>query len=216
MSPDPDPSDASERTTVADMSIVAVRTEPVLMVPTYDWDCIDVPSTYRAEVIQGEIVLTPAPVVDHGRIQFTMAKLLEKRMPDGWETLMNIEWRIDRSRLVASAPQPDVIIIPEGLHKVVDPPLLCVEVLSPSDRKPLEVHSDLSRIEGKRIDYGVNGLLDYLEVELDTGRPVVVRYEPRDGVMVEVDRAEGDKALVADRPFAYEIVPSALLPARVV
>jgi hypothetical protein len=41
---------------------------------------------------------------------------------------------------------------------------------------------------------------------------VVIRYEPREGVMVEVDRAEGDKALVADRPFTYELVPSALLP----
>jgi Uma2 family endonuclease len=213
MSPDPDPSDAPERTTVADMSIVAVRTEPVLMVPTYDWDVVDVPSTYRAEVIQGEIVVTPAPALPHAYVQAALYDVLRPLVPAGYRSLLQAEWRIDKSRRVASAPQPDLVIIPQTvLDKIVDPPLLCVEVLSPSDRKPLEVHADLSRIEGKRIDYGANGLLDYLEVELDTGRPVVVRYEPRGGVMVEVDRAERDKALVSDRPFPYEIVPSALLP----
>jgi hypothetical protein len=50
-----------------------------------------------------------------------------------------------------------------------------------------------------------------LLVLLDAAVPTAIRYELHDGVLLEVDRAEGDKRLTADRPFPYELVPADLV-----
>ena len=107
------------------------------------------------------------------------------------------------------SPEPDLVVVPRDIDRVTEPPLWAVEVLSPSDRRRLQ--RGPTRIEGKHLDYATYGIADYLEVDLAAGRPVVIRYERHNGVLVEVDRAEGDKRLVADRPFAYEVVPARLL-----
>lgn len=46
------------------MSVVVAP--PVL---ASDWDSLSVPEGYRAEIIRGELVVTPAVSVDHGRVQ---------------------------------------------------------------------------------------------------------------------------------------------------
>jgi Uma2 family endonuclease len=191
------------------MSTVIARKAPPISIE--EWRALVEPENYRLEVIRGELVLSPSPSRPHQIVCANLFRLLDPLIPPDWRLLWHQEWTFTERGVVAMGPQPDLIVVPADSESFEDLPLLTVEVRSPSDHRKLE-YSDLTRIEGKRVDYATYGGLDHLEIDLATGRPVVIRYEPRHGVMVEVDRAEGDKTLVSDRPFRYEVTPSALLP----
>jgi Uma2 family endonuclease len=174
-----------------------------------EWNEFEPPGPYRAEIIRGELVVTPAPATPHGRVQRTLTGAFHRLVPGELEVFVGQEWRLVVKGMVAMAPVPDLIVVPLGTDQVVGAPLLAVEILSRSDRRRLE--SGVRRIEGKRSDYAAHGLADYLEIDLTTAVPTAIRYELHDGVLVEVDRAEGDKRLTAARPFAYELVPAELI-----
>lgn len=180
-------------------------------VTSTDWDALSVPEGYRAEIIRGELVVTPAGSVDHGRAQVRLAVLLASLVPADHEPVSGVEWRLDSAGIVAMAPQPDLMVIPRSARgpSVDRPPLLAVEILSSSDRQLLA--GGMTRRDGKLADYAANGLEDYLEIELTTPVPVATRYELRDGVLVPAGTAQGATVLRAARPFAYELAPSALL-----
>lgn len=176
-----------------------------------DWDTLSVPEGYRAEVIRGELVVTPGASVDHGRAQSRLAVMLASMAPPDHEPVSGVEWRLDAGGMVAMAPQPDLMVIPRSARgpSVDGPPMLAVEILSPSDRQLLT--SGMTRREGKLLDYAANGLEDYLEIDLTTPGPVATRYELREGVLVPTGIAQGTTVLQVVRPFAYEFAPSALL-----
>lgn len=168
-----------------------------------DWDRLEMPDGYRAEVIRGELVVSPSPVVAHGRVQLRLGVLLASCAPTGYEPIVNVEWRQVVRGIVAMAPQPDLIIVRRDAQEVSTAPMLGVEVLSPSDRHRLV--SGETRIEGKRLDYAASGLRHHLEI--DPVGPVAMRYELVDGVLVEVGRASGMDVLASDVPFPYRFSP---------
>lgn len=191
------------------MSDVDIAVAPP--VPVAAWEALAVPDGYRAEVICGELVVTPGTGLPHGRAQSRLTVLLAAAAPAGYEPVSGIEWRLDVGGVVAMAPQPDIMIVPlsaEGLA-ILQPPLLAVEVLSRSDHTH-RLANGMTRREGKLADYGANGLQDYLEIDLSTATPVAVRYELHEGRLVAVDRAAGTVLLRAPRPFTYEFRPSDL------
>jgi Uma2 family endonuclease len=184
--------------------------DPVVYMVTEEyWDEFEPPEAYRAEIIRGELVLTPAPSYPHARAQSRLFLLIHAAAPADLEALVVLEWRHTERGHVAMAPQSDVVVVQRGQNDLTERPVLWVEVLSPSDRRRLE--SGVRRIEGKRLDFAEQGLADYLEIDLNAAVPTAIRYELHDGALVEVDRAEGDKRLAADRPFAYELVPAELV-----
>jgi Uma2 family endonuclease len=174
-----------------------------------DWDRFEVPEQYRAEIVLGELVVTPSPTREHARAQVLLSDLFKPFLPSGVERLLGAEWRFDERGIVAHAPQPDLMFLPRSQPLTVTP-LLAVEVLSPSDDDLLAVHR-IPRIVAKRLDYARFGLRDYLEVDLRGPEPSVTRYELRDDALVAVDTAKGDEELVTDRPFRYSLRPSGLL-----
>jgi Uma2 family endonuclease len=192
------------------VSDVEVAVVPPIRVP--DWEAFTVPEGYRAEVIQGELVVTPGTGVDHGRAQSRLTVVLAAAAPSGYEPVSGIEWRLDMSGVVAMAPQPDIMVVPRNARgpAILRPPILAVEVLSLSDLTH-RLASGLTRREGKLADYALNGLKDYLEIDLTSDVPVAIRYELRRRTLVEVDRAAGTAVLHADRPFAYEVRPQDLI-----
>jgi hypothetical protein len=195
---------------IDNLLVVTPRVEGTVPAISVDeWEAVSVPEGYRAEIVQSEIVVSPAPSFDHSVVQTELLLVIAAILPPHLRVLAVGEWRFDEKGHVATAPQPDLIVVPRDADRV-ERPVLGVEILSSTDVRRL-AGSELTRIEGKRLDYATNGLLDYLEVDLATGTPVVIRYERHKGVLVEVDRAEGDKRLVADRPFPYEVVPARLL-----
>ena len=188
------------------MSIVVVP--PVLV---GDWDSLSVPEGYRAEIIRGELVVTPAASVDHGRVQSRLVVILASAAPHDHEPISGVEWRLDTGGVVAMAPQPDLMVVPRSARgaSIDRAPLLAVEILSPSDNQRLA--NGMTRREGKLADYAVNGLADYLEIDLVAPGSVATRYELCDDALVPTGIASGTTLLQANRPFAYEFAPSALL-----
>lgn len=186
-------------------------------VPLEDWRRLEVPEGWRAELIGGEIVVTPAPSTGHSIIATRLAEALRPGVPDGHVvTAHPVEWEIGGGRRLSGAPQPDVVVVEDvDVQRLTAPPMLAAEVLSASDRRPLE-RSELTRIEAKRRDYADGGLRDYLELDLADGLAVLRRYEldEHTGQLVVVSVATGDEPLSAERPFSYTVRPSELLPRR--
>jgi Uma2 family endonuclease len=174
------------------------------------WDVFELPEPYRAEIVQGELVVTPAASMLHGLVQQSLGALLRPQLPAPLRVYSGVEWRFDEQGIVAMAPQPDLVVARRKVLELTHAPALAVEILSPSDANRLE-RSPVSRIEGKRLDYADRGLRDYLEVDLSGQEPILIRYELQDGDLMEVDRAVGENVLVADRPFAYSLRPSDLI-----
>lgn len=174
------------------------------------WDAYDPPAGLSAEIIAGELVLSPSPTLGHGYAQYELFRVLDRYLPTGHAIVPGIEWRLAADGLVAAAPQPDLMVVRRraGERRLTEPPLLAVEVLSPSDHKLLV--QGISRIEGKRLDYAANGLRHYLEVERVAGVCTVRRYELQNDRLEVVEVTEGDKPLVATVPYGYEVLPSRL------
>lgn len=187
----------------------------ILDIGEHQWDAFEVPEPYGAEIIRGELVVTPAADGPHALISDELRQVLRRSLRPGERCVSGVEWRLTVDHRVAAAPQPDVVVAPVAalLEKhLTAPPILAIEVLSSSDQRRLDRHPHLTRRQGKLLDYADGGLVDYLEIERRAGQLVAVRYELHDGRLEEVDRAIGDEPLVADRPFPYVVQPCFLLP----
>src|SRR3954467_799500 len=176
-------------------------------VPAWWWDEFTDPPGYRAEVVQGELVLSPSPGRAHQRAVRELGMILHGSCPEGFEVLPDIEWRLDRGGVVAQAPRPDLVVVGVADGPIADVPLLAVEILSSSDHRPLE-RSRLTRLEGKQLDYAQNGLEHLLVVS--TAGPWVQLLTPAPGGWTEVASAERDELLAVTEPFVLSFRPQDL------
>lgn len=165
----------------------------------------------RAEVVQGELVLSPSPSRAHQIAVVALIMLFEQMLPDTFRVVPDIEWRFDVHGFVAKAPRPDLVVVPRADDgPLVDIPILAVEVLSPTDHRPLTAHPML-RVDGKILDYAANGLRHYLEISLgDVSTARLVTLELNGSGRV-VHSAEGDELFEVNEPFAFSFRPSDLL-----
>lgn len=173
-------------------------------VPASWWDAFSDPPGYRAEVIRGELILSPSPGRPHQRALRKLLAVLSESCPAGHEVLPDIEWRLDRESRVAQAPRPDLMVVPIDDGPIREAPLLAVEILSTSDHRPLE-RSRLSRLEGKQLDYAENGLQRLLIVS--PAGPWAQLLVPVKGGWAESASAEGDEMFSAADPFVIEFRP---------
>lgn len=189
-------------------------------IPEAWWESIEPPPSHTIEIIRGELVVTPSPTPDHVFAQTGLLLALQQGVPDGYIAVHGLVWRLAVAGVVAAAPQPDLMVVErvKGLTAITKPPLLAVEVLSPSDLQALP--DGLTRIEGKRLDYAANGLVHYLEVDLLQDPPIIAcykfepnttsRWDVHPNTIRVVRLVEGDERLVCDEPFHFELVPSDL------
>jgi Uma2 family endonuclease len=107
---------------------------------TYD-DLVQMPDDgMRREVLEGELIVNPAPRRDHQEVVANLGWLLQKFLrASGWGRVYThpVEVYLGRYDIV----QPDLVVIrdsrlsiyrPEGI--VTEPPDIVVEILSPSTR----------------------------------------------------------------------------------
>ena len=99
--------------------------------------------------------------------------------------------------------QPDIIVVPPGptTPKLDKPPLLVVEMLSPSTRA-----TDLTL---KRHVFEQAGVPSYWL--LDTEVPSLAVLELVDGAYIQIATASGADRLVIERPFPLTVVPADLM-----
>lgn len=155
---------------------------------------------HRYELVDGTLIVTPAPARRHQRMVGELHLLLRASCPPGLEVLLApYDVRLADDTVL----QPDLLVARRSdttERNLPLAPLLAVEVLSPSTR-----HVDLSL---KRARYEVAGCASYWV--LDPAIPSLVAWELRDGEYAEVARVAGAEAFDAELPFPLHLVPSQL------
>ena len=177
------------------ITLVPVTTRPALVkAEMSEADFLALGETKHHEYYDGMCVVNP-PSIRHQRAERALLFLLHPLLPAGFEVVTEAGWRTGGSWF-----EPDLMIVPaEGPDDIVrDPPLLIVEILSPSNR--------LDDIVTKRAKYAEGGLPWYWLVDLDEASLIVLQLI--DNLFVEVQRLTADGITVA--PVQAKIDPAAL------
>ncbi|GAA4551161.1 Uma2 family endonuclease [Amycolatopsis samaneae] len=156
----------------------------------------------RYELIDGMLLVSPAPGRRHQTIAYRLYGVLEAACPVRFE-VVGAPYAIhigDRIEL-----QPDVLVGWEEDFTEKDlprAPVLAVEVLSPS--------TVLYDLNDKRVAYERLGTPSYWVI--DPAEPELTVFElDEDGQYQQVAKAAGDEPFEAERPFPVRIVPRDLL-----
>ena len=154
----------------------------------------------RYELLDGTLLVSPAPTRRHQRAAFELGALLRQTCPRHMEVMIApLDWRPD-SR---TSLQPDVLVLADRdlESTAADSMILAVEVLSPSSRRKDAVY--------KRSKYEDSGIASYWIV--DPEGPSILALDLIDSRYVTVGEATGDEPLTLDKPFPVTVVPSTLL-----
>jgi Uma2 family endonuclease len=153
------------------------------------------------ELLDGMLLVSPAPVTKHQVVSMELTALLRAAcLPDLYVLFAPLDWRPDRR----TSLQPDVLVVPKTCldgKNITEPLTLAVEVLSPSTRR-----KDLVL---KRSKYEDAGVASYWVV--DPELPSVVAFELVDGHYQAVGEGRGDEKLELKQPFPVTVIPSQLL-----
>jgi len=153
----------------------------------------------RYELVDGTLLVSPAPSRLHQRCLINLAHLLFVGCPAELEVLPA---PMDYQPTLTRSLQPDVLVARRadpGIKALTQPLVLAVEILSPSSRS-----MDLVL---KRELYEQAGVASYWVVD-----PAVPSITVWDGPSYGEPRVvTGDDLLVLDLPFAIRLTPSSLL-----
>ncbi|MEV5706788.1 Uma2 family endonuclease [Actinoallomurus sp. NPDC052274] len=165
------------------------------------------PGGPKIELVDGRLVVSPAPRQAHQRLMRRLANLLEAQAPDDLAVEVELNVRIGPEKILI----PDVVATYEqGDDVLVHHPaeiLLVVEVLSPSNKGQDWVY--------KNHLYSVARIPWYLLVEVDENdeRPTLILQRLGSGHYNEVARATCGETLQLPDPFG-EVDPADLLKRR--
>jgi Uma2 family endonuclease len=156
---------------------------------------------HRYELVDGTLIVTPAPSVRHQRVAFRLARLLDDHCAKDALVLM-----APFAVLLAEDTElrPDVLVARRAdftARNLPTAPLLAVEVLSPSTR--------LVDLNLKRARFEAAGCPSYWTVDPEALE--LTAWELTDGVYGEVAHVAGDQVFRATAPCTVEVVPSQLL-----
>ncbi|MGI8948208.1 MAG: Uma2 family endonuclease [Ornithinimicrobium sp.] len=160
----------------------------------------EVEDGHRYELIDGSLIVTPAPVPRHQIVAFALARTLHAAVPAYLQVLMApLDVRIDDMTVL----QPDILVVarPDVGDRYVRHPVLAVEVLSPSTRT-----IDLTL---KKARYERAGCTSYWVV--DPEAPSLTAWELRKGSYQLVADSTAPADVTLARPFAVQIHLAALL-----
>lgn len=171
---------------------------------TDEWTVDDLESLpddgLQYELLDGVLLVTPAPIPVHQRATRELFLLLHAVCPSHYEVFFApLDWQPDRR----TSLQPDLLVVAKdkiGPKNITENLALAVEVLSPSTRRKDMVL--------KRSKYEEVGVPSYWVV--DPKEPSFIAYDLIDGQYVEVVHARGDEIAEVAAPFPVRIIASAL------
>lgn len=167
-------------------------------------DMDDMPDDgHRYELIDGVLVVSPAPSVLHQVVSANLVMVLGLARPPGVTVLAA---PVDYRHEPDVSLQPDVVVVPAAHAAgkfLTDPPWLVVEILSHSTRS-----HDLGT---KLLTYARLGVPTYWTVDPDEPGIIARELDPQLGRYVETGRAAGHQPYEAGRPYRVTIVPADLL-----
>ena len=156
---------------------------------------------HRYELIDGTLVVTPAPSPRHQIVLAELYDVLRRACP---ADLLVLFAPLDVALDDSSVLHPDLLVAPRSAFTERDlpaAPLLAVEVFSPSTRR-IDLTLKHSRYEAARCpSYWV----------VDPAAPSLRAWELRKKEYVEVAHAEGAETFHARAPYDVAITPAALL-----
>ena len=160
---------------------------------------------WRHELIDGVLVMSPAPSIRHQVVAFELAVLLRASCPEDLQVFMA---PLDVALAVDTVVQPDIIVARRTDLTERDlpaAPRLAVEILSPSTRR-----FDLSVKKDRLAEAGCPS---YWVVDPgDDDQPVsITAWDLHDEMYVEVALASGDDVLGVELPFLLNITPALLV-----
>jgi Uma2 family endonuclease len=156
----------------------------------------------RYELLDGVLIVSPRPTTVHQLAATRLTTLLENACPDDLCVLSEPALQVSR----ATEFDPDIVVVRwenVGGAKITGPPLLVVEVRSPSTAL-----IDLNR---KKTAYQEFGVQSYWIVDPGQPEPSLTAFELRDGEYMTLVTVTGLQMLEAERPFPVEVVPAMLL-----
>lgn len=156
---------------------------------------------HRYELIDGTLIVSPAPTPRHQRAVLKLAVLLQSACPPDLEVFVA---RLDVVLADDTVLEPDVLVARRADLTDKDlpaAPVLAVEVLSPSTRR-VDLLLKHSRLEAA-------GCPAYWVV--DPAVPRLTAWELVEGRYVEIADVRDDEPFEARRPFAVTVTPTALV-----
>ncbi len=168
---------------------------------TYE-DLQDLPDDGRRyELLDGTLVVTPAPGGRHQLVVGALYRLLWATRAQGTTVLLSPIDFVPRTDVVL---QPDVVVVDEqeaDQPRLTQPPLLVVEVISRSSRS-----LDLG---AKRYAYAEARVSTYWVVDPEPPVELVV-FVLAGSAFREVARVRGDEQYDATAPFSVTVIPERL------
>lgn len=156
---------------------------------------------HRYELIDGTILVTPAPTPRHQMVSREVFLRLDRACP---AHLITLYAPLDVALTLDTVLQPDLLVARRSdfdTRSLPVPPLLAVEILSPSTRR-----FDLDR---KRARYERSGCPAYWVIDPDDG--AFTAWELRNGAYVEVAHIGAGQSWSATVPFPVTIAPAELI-----
>ena len=156
---------------------------------------------HRYELIDGTLIVTPAPSATHQTVVLELAILLRNHCPRDLKVLVA---PFDVALADDTIMQPDLLAARRQELTERDlpvAPVLAVEVLSPSTRR-IDLTLKRSRLEAA-------GCPHYWVV--DPSEPSLTAWQLKVGAYVEVGHVTGDQTLSVQDPFAVDVVPAQLI-----
>jgi Uma2 family endonuclease len=155
----------------------------------------------RRELIDGALVVTPAPSPRHQRVVANLYRLLHAGCPPELEVMFA---PLDVAISADTVMQPDLLVARREDFTERDlptAPLLAVEVHSPSTRR-IDLMLKWSRLEAA-------GCPSYWVVDPDT--PSLIAWEMRDGAYAQVAKVTGTEPARLTSPYDVTVVPADLI-----
>jgi Uma2 family endonuclease len=157
---------------------------------------------HRYELLDGMLIVSPAPGLPHQRVAVTLCHALELACPEDLVVFPNVGVRLG----TRSALEPDAVVARRsdvsGV-RLTRPPMLVAEILSPD--------SMLRDLNLKKAAYERFGVPSYWVIDPDLEQPSVRAFQLANGEYREVAHAVADRPLRAEQPYAVEIVPARLV-----
>ena len=151
----------------------------------------------RYELFHGRIYVTPTPITQHQRISIRLLRLLDRGLPPGHELFFPptaVELTDEQMA------QPDLLVIADeyvGEKWVTGPPLLVVEVISPSTKR-----RDLGF---KKDAYAASGVQHYWVVDAKADRVLAYRLTDDATYEVVLDQTGGVVELAEPIPVSFTL-----------
>jgi Uma2 family endonuclease len=156
---------------------------------------------HRYELLDGTLIVTPAPSHPHQRVSMRLSVALFNACPPDLEIL---HAPLDVKLAGDTVLQPDLLVARSADFNnrgLIGAPLLAVEILSPSTR-PIDLNT-------KKARYEVAGCPSYWVVDPTTA--TLIAWELVDGGYVQVAEVRGEESWTARVPYDVTIVPGRLV-----